>query len=49
MVAQSSEMRRGGTGMSGDVTLQMEEVDPLHLFDNDPSCTHLFMYTHIQQ
>lgn len=45
MVAQSEKKSRG-TGMSGDVTLQMEEVDPLYLFDCGPSCTHTCGYTH---
>lgn len=35
-----SKMKRRGTGMTGDVTLQMEEVDPLYVFDYDPLCTH---------
>lgn len=43
MNGSTEQNEEEGAGMREDVTLQMEEVDPLDLFEvslYDPSCTH---------
>lgn len=43
---EEEEEEEGGDEMRGDVTLQMEEVDPLDLVECDPSCAHEHTHTH---